>query len=203
MKNVWAKKWFLSEFFRKQLDNLPTTGTFLDLGCGGGRVAQYLRNNDRSIYGLDTSETLITDLRVQLPSISWIVGDAEDATVWAQLPELDWIVSNVCIRKDQCRLEKLVPYLKTSNLLLRIQSWNDLSEYVETSYGYSKDEVMRLLATWDCQIQEETYYQQFRPATYLYKSIKKIGLKPIYQESITDKTPIEVRREYLLVKATK
>lgn len=189
----WLKKWFLSEPHRAMLDSIPKGSSASDVGCGGGRVALYLASRGIDATGIDSDETLISSLNAEHPQMRWISGNAEDGSIW---PATEWIVSNVCIRKDQCRLENLLPHLSGRKLLLRIQGAKDLSGYVDDSPCYSQEELGRLLP--DCQLVVESYQQRFTSGDYLRSSIQKIGMLPNAKAS--GKKPINANREYLLLR---
>jgi len=187
----WLKKKFLSEMFRAKLDEIPVDAVVLDLGCGGGRAALYLAMRGCNVWGLDADATMIESLTQQHPEVSWMCGDAEAPSTWESLPTFDWIISNVCIRKDQCRLEKLAPFLGSSNLELRIQSAGDLNGYLCDNPCYSTQDITRIFP--DVTIEVEKYSQRFSSADYLAKSIQQIGLVP------NGKYSANVPREYLNV----
>ena len=194
----WLKKWFLSETFRESLDTIPQGSTILDLGCGGGRLGLYLASRGITAWGMDNDPTLIKSLREQHPEMRWHLGNAEQSGAWLGMPHFDWIVSNVCIRKDQCRLETLMPAVEGSSILFRIQGSRDLAGYVDETPCYSEDEILRLIP--GCTIEAEHYAQRFTSADYLRSSIQKIGMHP---GIIATKNPfqnIHAPREYLVVK---
>lgn len=188
----WLKKWFLSDSHREALDTIPAGMTALDVGCGGGRVALYLAARDVRASGLDSDETLIQNLQAEHPTIEWLHGDAEDGTIW---PASDWIVSNVCIRKDQCRLEKLFPHLSGKKLVLRVQGSRDLAGFVDSTPCYSQEELRQMLP--DCQMTVESYQQRFTSGKYLRESIAKIGMTP--GPKANGEKPINANREYILL----
>jgi len=196
----WLKKWFLSPTFKAALDGIPSWSTILDLGCGGGRLGLYLASRSHSVYGMDNDPTLIGSLQEQHPEMRWICGDAEDGDTWRTSPNFDWIVSNVCIRKDQCRLDAILPYFRYSKLLLRIQGSKDLFGYVDETPCYSEEEILRMLP--GCKITAERYQQRFTSGDYLRSSIEKIGMKP-GEKASGAKDTINAPREYLLVKGVR
>ena len=188
----WLKKWFLSEPFRNGLDAIPQNASAIDLGCGGGRVSLYLVNRGIDVCGIDADATLISDLSIKYPTLRWVCGDAENEA-W---PPADWIVSNVCIRKDQCRLEKILPKMEGKSLLLRIQGAKDLGRFITDTPCYSQEELRRLVP--GCQIEVEAYQQRFTSGNYLRESICKIGMTP--NSEANGEKPINANREYLLLR---
>lgn len=58
-----------------------TTGTVVDIGCGIGLMAAYLRNEGfaQPIIGVDHDEAKIAQARRAVPSAAFVVGDARDA----------------------------------------------------------------------------------------------------------------------------
>lgn len=188
----WLKKWFLSEKHRKMLDNIPANSSVLDIGCGGGRVSLYLSSRGIDVTGIDSDTTLISNLQREHPSTKWLCGDAEIA----EWPATDWAVSNVCIRKDQCRLELILTRLTGKKLLLRIQGSMDLSGYVEETPCYSQEDLLRLLP--NCEMVVESYQQRFTSGDYLRSSIQKIGMTP--SSKAVGKKTINANREYLLLR---
>ena len=55
---------------------LPPARRVLDIGCGAGApIAKYLLSHNCAVTGIDSSPTLITHCRKQLPSGSWLVAD--------------------------------------------------------------------------------------------------------------------------------
>jgi len=195
----WLKKWFLSPTFRDALDIISEGSTILDLGCGGGRLSLYLASRGIKAWGLDNDLTLIQNLQEQHhPEMQWLHGDAEQAGTWHGMPYFDWIVSNVCIRKDQCRLEALMPHIEGSSILFRIQGSRDLAGYLEETPCYSEKEIQSLIP--GCSIQSEHYAQRFTSADYLRSSIQKIGMKPGVMTTKNPSKAIHAPREYLIVK---
>ena len=193
----WLKKWFLSETFREVLDTIPQDSTILDLGCGGGRLALHLASRGIAAWGMDNDTILIQNLQEQHPEMRWHHGNAEQPGAWLGMPYFDWIVSNVCIRKDQCRLETLMPLIEGSSILFRIQGSQDLAGYVDETPCYSEEEIQKLIP--GCSIEAEHYAQRFTSADYLRSSIQKIGMQSGVMASNSGKV-IHAPREYLVVK---
>lgn len=67
-------------FLRDRLFTLlsPKTGkTYLDIGCGTGNYTAALYEKGTSLYGIDTSEEMLSKARRQHPSMRWQQGSAE------------------------------------------------------------------------------------------------------------------------------
>jgi len=68
----WNDKGWINHF----ISLLPTGGTVLDLGCGGGvPVARSLVAHGFGVTGVDSSPTLISLCRSRMPDQRWIVAD--------------------------------------------------------------------------------------------------------------------------------
>lgn len=202
--DYWLKKDFISAPFQRLLSTIQPGSRILDLGCGGGRLAVALSDATKA-WGLDRAENLITQLKTKHPNNNWILGDAESASTWESLPQFDYILSNVCIRKDQCKLELIIPHIinhsPKATLLLRIQSKDDLKGYVTNCPGYAQGEIYKALGSFpSIEGTRERFIQKFTSGLYLRESISKIGLRA--GKRAQGVTELAVAREYWLIKAT-
>lgn len=204
-RSYWLKKNFISESFNALLlANIQPGSEILDLGCGGGRLALALAEVGK-VTGLDFSAEMIQDLQLQQPTVTWQIGNAESPDTWTHFPRFDAIVSNVCIRKDQCRLDRVMQNItdtqNRSCLIFRIQGSKDLSGYVVSNPCYSEAEIENCLSRfgWTVKLSTERYHQRFTSFDYLRSSIEKIGMKPAGQAFLGTKRNLSIGREYHLV----
>lgn len=55
----------------------PTSGQYLDIGCGTGNYTIALFQKGLSIRGIDPSERMLTSARSRAPEMNWTIGQAE------------------------------------------------------------------------------------------------------------------------------
>ncbi len=73
-RDLFEKAW-LDAF----LEDVPPSGTVLDLGCGSGEpIARYLIEQGRAVTGVDAAPGLIDLCRDRFPDHDWIVADMRD-----------------------------------------------------------------------------------------------------------------------------
>lgn len=201
--DYWLKKDFISNPFKRLLSTIQPGSQVLDLGCGGGRLALALAGVART-WGMDRAGELITQLKSKHSDINWVDGDAELAADWKSLPTFDYVVSNVCIRKDQCRLDRVLlnssKHSPKATLLIKLQGSEDLKGYIHNPSGYTRDEISKAFKdNWSVEIAPERYRQKFTSGEYLKESITKIGLRPTRRAQ--GNTELAVSREFWLLKA--
>lgn len=190
------------------LPNIKSHDVAVDIGCGGGRLAVALQPYLRC-YGVDFSAKLIEETQKQHPHIVFHHGDVELPSGWACLPNFNVVVSNCAIRKDGCRLEKIVPMIRRFaqqpvKLFFRIQGDGDLPGWVKNPPFYGKDEILTALNGFEVCVETETYEQGFSSQGYLRKFMERINIQP--NESAFDsckKGRIRIKRQYFLVRAIK
>lgn len=64
---------------------VPSGGTVLDLGCGSGKpITEYLVSQGLAVCGVDSSPTMISLARSNLPDQRWILGDMRQLALGEQ-----------------------------------------------------------------------------------------------------------------------
>lgn len=205
-KEYWAKKSTIPAALAEIIPDEPDL-QILDLGCGGGRIALFLSNKAKAIYGMDYSKELLLEAKKINCKLQPICADFSSKGAWQSLPQLDLIVSNCAIRKDYCPDLKLITsscYDRLKNggkIALRVQSDKDLSEILSSdvrSLFYSKKEIEDNLRQFkNVSIKEESYKQRFSSIDYLNQFLKRIQLPEVTTSKLS------LFRRYLIISAEK
>jgi len=198
------------------LPHLSAEDIVVDVGCGNGRLAVALLPHVRMSCGLDYSSELITSAREVNPKVLFFVGDANNITAWielrrqSKLPFFNTIVSNVAIRKDGCKLDRIMPAInrfaqKPTQCFFRIQGECDLPEWLIAPPLYNEEEIRHYIGnSWTISITEETYMQKFTDEIYFRTFLGRINLKArpeMFQQ--TKAWSLKVQRQYYCVRAEK
>ena len=139
----WLKKSRVSERYLSLIEgSIQPDMTVLDLGCGGGRMSFLLAGKARRIVGCDLSPALVEGAREKAkdqPGMVFVQGDLESPSAWDDClkandgEEFDMIISNVALRKDALRLDRVlenagIVLAPKGRIILRIESSGDLPE---------------------------------------------------------------------------
>jgi len=193
--DYWLKKTQITKpFFKLLTQNVKSSDVIVDLGCGGGRLGLFL-SNKTAYVGIDFSEKLIAAAKASIPEATFITGDLENPTTYAELPDSYVTVSNSVFRKDSCRIEKILPNITpTSNLIFRIQGQDDLPSVLEDRPFYSESELRALLP--GAILFHERYTQKFSDYNYFKRAMGRIGL---CAKNKPNRKNINIIRHYILV----
>jgi trans-aconitate methyltransferase len=83
-----AKHWTDLE----DLQSIPTGSRVLDLGCGDGRLIDYLPS-DIKYTGIDISDKLLDIAKHKYPQHKFLSGDFSLPSTWANLGKFDYIIA--------------------------------------------------------------------------------------------------------------
>jgi len=119
-----AKPWPEFEYFKGYLQNGQD---MLDLGCGNGRLLDFLKDYKINYSGIDNSEKLIEEARVKWPGQNFLVADILDLSFLAKKFDLAFLIATLHhIPSDSLRakvLREIYSVLKPGGKLLMI-NWN-------------------------------------------------------------------------------
>lgn len=67
-------------------EKIPPGAKVLDLGCGNGRLYQFLKDKKINYLGLDFSQNLIAEAQKRHPRAQFRVADITQESIWSKLP---------------------------------------------------------------------------------------------------------------------
>ena len=126
------------------IEYLPSGGTILDVGCGGGiPVLKILRERGFNAKGIDFSHGMLELARKNVPDAELILGDITKAEFDTE--SLDGIVSTYAMIHIHRSLHsalyrKMFRWLKHSGVMLvstAITDWEEVAEYFGVSMAWS------------------------------------------------------------------
>ncbi|MDD5043260.1 MAG: class I SAM-dependent methyltransferase [Patescibacteria group bacterium] len=125
----------------------------LDLGCGNGRLYDFLKNKSINYFGVDNSEALINEAKKKYPEIAdkFQVGDALDLN----FPDNHF---------DAVMMVAVLNHLPSKEL--RLQVLNNVKRVLKPD-GYL------LMTNWNL------YQKKYRPLIIKYSLLKLIGKSPL------------------------
>lgn len=159
------KGWEILWEYLQSTNNLPSS--VLDVGCGNGRFASFLKNNINSFEysGFDSSKELISIAKEQQSksNISFHVADLLDETHFKTLPKYDLIVlfgvlHHVPGFSSRVKLIKSLKSHLTTNRMIALSAWdfmkqdrfkNKISDWSKVGIDESDIEKNDFLLTWE------------------------------------------------------
>lgn len=88
----------IGRFFRfMEQSSIPApSGSFLDFGCGVGRISKALRKIFDSGYGVDISQKMIEFTRVYVPGVEFVVNQTDSLERWGD-NSVDFVYSHIVL----------------------------------------------------------------------------------------------------------
>jgi SAM-dependent methyltransferase len=200
----WLKKVTLPKALRSALEGaIGSDDIVLDVGCGGGRIAEKIAPRVREMWGVDFSSILIEAAHKRNPAANVVCGDVQDPATWERLHHVfDVVVSNVAIRKDHCPLDVVLDNLRyhqgdhPTKVVFYIQGDGDLPGVIDSSPFYSAAEIREMFP--GCTVRTIRFEQKFSSSDYLKLFLDRIGVK-VEMNNLSPFSEKRFMRQYHLV----
>ena len=161
----------------------------MDLGCAGGRIAQYLSAHFPQVYAIDRDHQLLEAAAAKSPEIRFVCGDFLLPETWSLMAvSFDLIVANCALRKDYCDIDHIAgfchQYLNPGGaIIIRVQAFKDLQHLIpwerRSRLFYQKDELREAFSQFRLVgLAEEHYLQKFSTVEYISQFLERTNLPP-------------------------